>query len=105
MTTQKKTTQKKTTHKNPQYKRNRISKADIEASRKLLEENDDFREAYDSLEDLLLLNTALGIIMNNPFATREALESTGRLMGIQIVDTQRKFKKYFQTDTPVTSVE
>ncbi len=104
MTTQKKTTQKKT-HKNPQHKRNRITKADIEASKKLLEENDDFREACESLEDLLLLNTALGIIMNNPFATQEALASTGRLMGIQIVDTQRKFKKYFQPDTPVTSVE
>ena len=104
MTTQKKTTQKKT-HKNPQHKRNRITKADIEASKKLLEENDHFREACESLEDLLLLNTALGIIMNNPFATQEALESTGRLMGIQIVDTQRKFKKYFQPDTPVTSVE
>ena len=104
MTTQKKTTQKKT-HKNLQHKRNRITKADIEASKKLLEENDDFREACESLEDLLLLNTALGIIMNNPFATREALESTGRLMGIQIVDTQRKFKKYFQPDTPVTSAE
>ena len=104
MTTQKKTTQKKT-HKNPQHKRNRITKADIEASKKLLEENDDFREACESLEDLLLLNTALGIIMNNSFATQEALASTGRLMGIQIVDTQRKFKKYFQPDTPVTSIE
>ncbi len=106
MTTQKKTTQKKTTtHKHPQHKHNSITATEKEEHKNLLEESEEYREAFESLRDFLELSKALGIIMRNPFATRETLEHVGTLLGIQMADTSRQFKKLFYTDAPANSVE
>lgn len=111
MTTQKKTIQKKTTqkkaatHNHPLHKQNSITASEIEEHKKSLEESEEYREAFESLRDFLELSKALGIIYRNPFATKETLEHIGRLMGIQLADTSRQFKKLFYTDTPANSVE